>query len=264
MERRAQARKYRDDVVVLLARVGLRRYRVESDAQLLRQPRLETVDVFQADQFDVGGGGAHRSLETFAADRAAFAGDAPAVFEQVLRPHREPVAEGGRLGWLDVRECHHRQVGILVDFIGKRGKQAVERSDDEIERAPQAEGVGVVLYVHAGRAQVDDAAGRRALFGVGLYLGHQVVPDIRLDGERPLDVDIAGARGQLVDLFLGYNAEFRLDAGQAHPYRPPEPPLGDVAPSLAHRRASVAPAERRLVDRMVTHVRIVAEAARSL
>ena len=73
------------------------------------------------------------------------------------------------------------------------------------------------LDVHGSGAEVDDAARRGALLGEGLDLGHQVVPDLRLDGEGALDVDVARLRFELGDLRRRGEAVAHLHARQARP-----------------------------------------------
>ena len=76
----------------------------------------------------------------------------------------------------------------LVGSAGKNGQESVQGLQYQIEGATYAQGVGVVFYIHAGSAQVDDAAGGGAALGEGLYLGHEVMPDLRLYFEGAPDI----------------------------------------------------------------------------
>ena len=84
------------------------------------------------------------------------------VEHQVVGPQAGPLADGRRLGRLQVREAQARQVAVLV---GERRPgasiTAASRSRDQLQRLAHQDQVGVVGDVAARRAQVDDRPGRR-------------------------------------------------------------------------------------------------------
>ena len=57
------------------------------------------------------------------------------------------------------------------------------------QRLADAERIGIILDVHGGSAQVDDAACGGALFGECAHFGHQVVVDFSFDLQCAGDVN---------------------------------------------------------------------------
>ena len=188
---------------------------------------------------------AYCALEAFAADVLADAVQLIVVGQQVLCVLRQPVAHGGRLCGLKMRERHGRRIGPAFDLLGKGHQQRGQLRQDQVQGVPDAEGIGVILDIHRGRAQVDDAAADRALLGVGPHLGHQVVVDLRLDGLCPRQVDLIRVCNEIGDLLGGHQPGGLLRFGQRHPDAPPQAPPLHFAPQGPHLRRSVAPGEGR-------------------
>lgn len=158
-----------------------------------------------------------------------------------------------------MREGHDGQVRVFPDDAGERTQQAGQARPDQDDRFPDAKGVGVVLDVHGGGAEVDDPARRRALLGEGFDLGHQVVPYLRLDGERALDVDVARLRLELGDLRRRGEAVAHLHARQAHPEGAPKLPLVHFAPDAPHFIGPVSPGIGGEVSGIVCHEPTITE-----
>ncbi len=116
-------------------------------------------------------------------------------------------------------------------------------TQDQIQRIPEAQRVGVVLDIHRGCAQVDDAAADGALLGVSPHLGHQVVVDLRLDFQRSREINVVLMGAQIGGLLGGHQSCRLLRLGQCDPDPPPKPAFVRLAPQPAHLRRAVAPGE---------------------
>ena len=129
-------------------------------------------------------------------------------------------------------------VGPGLDLPGEGQQQVAQLAQQQVERLALAQHLGVVLDIHRGRAQVDDPAADRALLGIGAHLGHQVVVDLRLDLQRPRQVDLIGVVAQIGDLLRRHQPGGLFRFGQRHPDAPPQPPLACLAPELRASPAS--------------------------
>ena len=80
-----------------------------------------------------------------------------------------------------------------------------------------AQRIGVVFDIHRRGAQVNDAAADRALLGIGLDLGHQVVLDLGLDLQGALHVDLIGMGFEIGHLLRRHQSKPRLALRPAPP-----------------------------------------------
>ena len=112
-----------------------------------------------------------------------------------------------------MRIAHAHLGGSNLDLLSHVLKDRSQRRQEQVQRLAQTKGVGVVLDIHAGGAQVDDAAAHRALLGIGSHLRHQVVLDLGLDLVRALDVHAGGVGAQVGHLLRCHQAQFSLRLG---------------------------------------------------
>ena len=131
------------------------------------------------------------------------------VQQQIVAVLRQTIADGGGLGRLQVGEGHAGQPGVALDLVGDYAQKGRQLVLQQVEGRGQTQRLHVVQHIHAGGAQVDDAAAQQALLGVGADLGHQVVTNL----------DLISAAAQ-VDLLLS---------------RPDQPPARHIQPGLLLR-----------------------------
>jgi len=167
------------------------------------------------------------------------------VLEKILGILAQAIAQRRRLGGLDVRIGHDHRLRLCLDPLHQGGQQGHQALAHQSQRLAQAQGIGVVLDIHARRAKMDDGTTRWALLGIRLDLGHQVVAQRILDLLGTLPIDGILVRAQLCQLGLGDQARLGLHGGQGHPDAPPQSPLVDLGPKRAHLLAAIAPAKGR-------------------
>ena len=231
---------------ILFARVGLRGGLIDRQIQLLHHPLFQLAGAVLAigKKLRVAGAGSDRALQPFAADLSAHALQLCQIGEQVLAVLRQPVADRGRFGGLDVGEGDGGSVGLGFDARGQYGEGAFQPLDDLIEGVAKAEGVYVVQNVHRRRAQVNDRAAQRALLGEGADFGHQIVADLPFDLLGARDVDVILARPQIGHLRGRHQPRLILRLRQRHPDAAHQPALLVLAPDSAHHLAAIAPGQR--------------------
>ncbi|MEI2692826.1 MAG: hypothetical protein V9H69_25140 [Anaerolineae bacterium] len=130
---------------------------------------------------------------------------------------------------------------LFGDYAQKRGQLAQQ----QVQRLGQPQRLDVVQRIHAGRAQVNDAAAHRALLGEGADLSHQVVADLGLDLRGPLQVDLLLMRREIGHLLGRHQPGLLLRRGQCDPKAPQQQPLVPLRPNPAHRLRAITPSEGR-------------------
>ena len=82
--------------------------------------------------------------------RCAEAHERREVIEQVIAVLSQAIADGGRLGGLQVGEAHGRHFGFRLDLFGESMGETFNALNDEVEGLAHAHGIGVVLDIHRG------------------------------------------------------------------------------------------------------------------
>jgi hypothetical protein len=139
---------------------------------------------------------------------------------------------------------HADLIGPGLDQVGQVDQQGAKLLQYQVQPITQTESIGIVLYIHAGSAQVYDAASHRTLLGEGFDLGHQVMPGLGLDLVGTLDVHVLHVRPQVGHLLRRHQAVVGLGLGQGDPDTPPETPFVYHAPDPAHGVRAIAPGQR--------------------
>ena len=112
------------------------------------------------------------------------------IHHQVIAPQRRPLADGRRLGRLQVSESQAGQVTV------SRGKhrQVMDHADqavaDQFQGLSQQQQIGVVGDEATGGSKMNDPASLRAPVSVGVHMGHHVVPEIPLVTGSHLEIDV--------------------------------------------------------------------------
>ena len=217
IQRAAQPGQGAEQLVILLAGVNLGGNREEGQVEQLREALLEGGQLLNAEQLGVRGAGAHRTLKALAAQPAAQGLEGLVIHLQVLGVGGQAVAQGRRLGGLQVGEGHQRQVGVGFDLEGEGFEQAMQAVQEQVEGLAHAQHVGVVFDIHRSGAQVQDAAAQRSLLGEGFQLRHQVVVDLGLDLQGAGHIHFVHVLAQVGDLFGAQQAIAGLHLGQGDP-----------------------------------------------
>ncbi len=199
---------------------------------------LVMVAVEELQEAGLGAGGALDAAERQAVEQRL---DLLEVEQEVLQPQRRALAEGGRLGRLEVGEAQDRLVALLAAEVVQGPRDA----DDPRPHDPQAfldqDQVGAVGDVAGGRPQVQDSLGGGRLLAEGVDVGHDVVAQLPLQLGHPLQIEVlAGVLQGLQLLLADLEAEFALALGEGDPEVAPDQgpaPGGEV---LLHHLAGVA------------------------
>ena len=186
---------------------------------------------------------AHRALETLAAQICQQREEHFVIGQQILRVAGQAVTDSGGLGRLQMRPADADVVGFGGGPLRQRNQQRPQLLAQQAQRFPQAQDIGVVLDIHAGCAQMQDAAADCALLCETAQLGHQVVMQRRFQFVRALDVDGFRVRAQVSDLFCAYEAGALLCLRQFHPDAAPQSALVRFGPDAAQPLAAIAPTE---------------------
>src|SRR3990170_3515025 len=94
---------------------------------------------------------------------------------------------------------------------------------------------------------MQDTAPNLALLGEDLELGHQVMPELRLDLRRATDIDAGGVGADVVHLLGSHQSRGRLSFDNGHPNTAPGAPLRVFRPQSPHLRRSVSIREGGLI-----------------
>ena len=81
------------------------------------------------------------------------------------------------------------EIGRLADAGGESQEQRGQPLEDQVHGLSQADCVGIVLDIHRGGPQVDDAPRCRALLRKGPHFRHQIVVDFGFNRQRTIQVD---------------------------------------------------------------------------
>lgn len=122
------ARQRADDQPILTARVGLCGDGQCLNAQLCHDLRLELswAERRALQQVRVSRRRADRALEALAAQLSAHRPQRCVVSAQIVGVAGEAIADGRRLGGLQMREGEARQVGGLFDALGEDAQQLAQ------------------------------------------------------------------------------------------------------------------------------------------
>jgi len=139
------------------------------------------------------------------------------IQQEILRVLAEPVTDGGRLGWLQMRISHRDGISLGIDALCQRQQQPAQLGLDQAQCLAQAQRVGVIFDIHAGCAQMDDRPANRALLGIGANLSHQVMAQLTFEllGTFPINIILMSA--QISELFAAHQSCLGLGLSQRHP-----------------------------------------------
>ena len=128
VERGCQPCQRRQHAVVLLARVDLGGDWEGIQPQFRHHASLQFGGGHPSasQQLGIGGSGAHRALDPLAPNAGPHATQFNVVLQQVLAIDRQTVADGGRLGGLEVGETHAHLAGAGLNEVGQSQKQRVQ------------------------------------------------------------------------------------------------------------------------------------------
>ena len=196
-------------------------------------------------------GGALRAAERQFVDGAVKRGQ---VEHEILDVEGEALAERGELGGLEMREAEHRHGFVFGGEFREVVDQVQQFPAQDLHAVAHLDQLRVVRHEAARRAEVDDAFRLRADLAERADVAHHVVPHLRLDPLRFLEVDVVEVRAHLVQLFVGDRQPERLFAlGE----REPETPPGGVLPLgreiVAHFLACVTSRQGVLIGRVILH-----------
>jgi hypothetical protein len=166
------------------------------------------------------------------------------VVQQILSVERQTVAHRRWFSGLNMREGHRRVIGELFDAFGEACQQIAQRCQSQIKAVTDAQHVGVVLDIGAGRTQVDHAAANSGLLGVSANLSHQIMLNLRFNCLGALNIDLIDVGFQISDLFGSHQPRRLLRTCQFDPDFAPDAPFVDFAPDGTHGWGSIAPGER--------------------
>ena len=166
-------------------------YRIEAQ-QLAGQAAVDRV----------GGAGQGGTAQRHAVDPLAAVEQALAVAAEHLEPGQQVVAEGHRLGGLQMGEAGHDHRGMLLGLIQQAALQALQFGNDDVDllAQPQADVGGDLIIARTAGVQLlagnADALGQPRL-DVHVHI-FQIHPPIELSGldfalDRPQPVDDAVA-----------------------------------------------------------------------
>ena len=193
-----------EDLRVDLARIGLAGDGVAGvEAHLLGDELVEPSDlgVIAVKEFEEAGLRAGRAFDAAGLERGDAVLELVQIQHQVVGPQAGPLADGRRLGRLQVREAEAGQVAVLLrrTWPARRSRRPAGRAT-QLQRLAHQDQVGVVGDVAARRAEVDDRPGRGADVAVGVDVGHHVVPQLPLVASAAAKSMSSTCRRELVDL----------------------------------------------------------------
>ena len=163
------------------------------------------------------------------------------IHQEFLNPERRALADGRRLGGLEVRESERRQVLVLRRELRKHADDVDELLPDDFHRLGHDDDIGIVAHVAARRAEVDDAGRLRALLAVGIDVAHHVVAHEALTRFGDLIIDVVGMRLELVNLLLrDRQAQLHLALRQRDPQAAPCPELHIGREKIFHLLIGIA------------------------
>ena len=244
VNRTAERGEHREDVRVLLARVGLAGDQERPvEAIGFGHPAIEFLDlgvvaVEQGQETRLGAGGALHPA------KPQVLGGALQRFEvhhQILQPQRAAFAHGGELGGLEVGVAQSRQrllgLGEYREAIDRLG--ALQRK--HAQTFAHQDQVGIVGDIARRGAEVNNRRRQRGNRAEGMHVGHHIVatPLLLFRGHRVIDV--VEVRLHLRDL-LGADRQPQaaLSLGQLDPQPPPRPESTVVRENGLHLFGGVA------------------------
>ena len=175
------------------------------------------------------------------------------IHQQLVHPQGGPLAHRHQLGRLKVGEAQGGQGLVLPGKPGQVVQHPHQLVAHQLQGLPHQNDVGVIPYIAAGGAQMDDGHGLGAGISVGMDVGHHVVAELFLIFRRLVVVDVVNMGGQFVHLLLGDGqAQLHLGPGQGHPQAAPGGELLIRREHILHLVAGIAGGQRTLIS-VVTH-----------
>ncbi len=245
------ARERGEERVVGLARVRLAGHRVQPlETHLLRDEPVQLVDlrgiaVEQHEERRLRAGRAARATE---AQRAEPVLDLLDIEQQVLDPECGALADGRGLRGLEMRVAERGQLAPAARE-GGQGRDAREQPPQhELERLAVLDQLRVVRDVRAGRAEVDDAAGRGRHLAEVVDVRHHVMAQAALELGRAFEVDVIEPCTELLDrLGRDVQPQLALRLGQRQPESAPRLEFEGGGEQPRHLGRRVAAGERVVV-----------------
>lgn len=141
-----------------------------------------------------------------------------------------------------------RQPVVLIGKLGQTTYAAGHLGEENVKAVSNADEIGVVAHVAAGRAQVNNLGCIRTLVTKLNDMGHHVVTRLLLLLEGKLKVNVVIVVLHLGDLLVGnLNAKFLLGLCEDNPKSAPGAELLQVAEVEVHLFRGIARREGRLV-----------------
>ncbi len=231
LDRAGDDREHREEHGVAVARDDLGRHRLDRQAELGGDVRLDPrIDVCE---------GADRARDGAGRDLAAcFLQPPPAAGEGGVVPG-ELEAEGGRLGVDAVAAAEAGGVFVLLGAALQRRQQRIEVGEQQVARLGELQRQAGIEHVGRRHPLMDDAGVRPDMLGEVGEKGDDVVAGLALDRLDALDLEAAalphrggGLRRDHADRGLGV-------AGMGLDLEPQAEPVGRL-PDPAHCGSAVA------------------------
>ncbi len=223
------------------------------EARLLRDEAVEVVRLHRVavEERDERGLRPRRPLAAEEAELVRAAGHLAVVEHEVLEPETGALADGRRLGRLEMREAEAGEVAVLPGEAREAADDAHDAARHEPEPFAHDDQVRVVADEGGRSPEVDDALGGGRDVGERVDVGHHVVLRVALvavgGGELLVGRDEMGA--ERVEGGVGdREPELLLRLGEPEPELPPRRELRARREEAGHLVRRVARGQRVLVD----------------
>ncbi len=175
------------------------------------------------------------------------------VNEHVLEPEASALANGRKLGSLEVRCTELRHILVFHRKLGKLVHHAAKTLANKDKTLLHLDQIGIVTDECGSRTQVNNALGLRALDAVSVDMAHHVMTATFFFGFSHVEVDIRSVSLQFIYLFLGNRkAEFHFGFGEINPEFTPSLELVLRAKDVAHFLRGITLNQRTF--ELITHV----------
>ena len=144
------------------------------------------------------------------------------VGEKILHPERSAFSHCYRLRGLIMRVAESGRVRVLLGERGQIHQHGQNLSPQILQAVPIENQIGVIRYIAAGSAKVNDAGSGGRSLSVGVDMSHDIMADLFFSLLRHGVINIADVCLQLRDLLCGNRqTELMLRSGQSYPQLPP-------------------------------------------
>ena len=219
---------------VQLAGIGLTRYRKAGIvAHLFRNAVIQlfaffVIAVKQLQKARLGTGGTLAAQQPRAGQTVFHLVQ---IHQKLLCPQGGTLAHGGGLRRLEVGERQGGQILVFLDEMPQQRQHIHQLFAHQTQRIVHDHQIGVVADIAAGRAQMDDALGFRALHPVSVHMRHHIVAHLLFLFACHIVVDVVLMRFQLGNLLIG-DGQAQLLLG----FRQRDPQLAPCAELVVRRK----------------------------